>query len=125
MHEYSVMKQLVAALEEELKLHDVDRVTEVHLEIGELTFLGREQLEFAYQVIIKGTSLEGSQLKMTFVCPEVGCEACGYKGPVEYVEDPGFHYNIPIISCPKCGERPVLLKGKETKIVGVTALKEE
>lgn len=125
MHEYSVMRQLIAALKEELEKKSINKIEEVELQIGELTFLGKEQLGFAYDVMTKDTSLEGSILKVTTVKAEVKCHECGYQGGIEYVDDPAFHYNIPIITCPDCGKKPKLIKGKETTIVGVKAIKED
>lgn len=119
------MQQLIAALKEELKKKGIERIKEVKLEIGELTFLGKNQLSFAYEVMTKDTFLEGSELKVVTVGAEVKCHECGYQGGIEYVDDPAFHYNIPIITCPDCGEKPKLIKGKETTLVGVKAIKED
>ncbi|MDI6887812.1 MAG: hydrogenase maturation nickel metallochaperone HypA, partial [Candidatus Thermoplasmatota archaeon] len=55
MHEFSTMCQIVNSIMEELKGKDV-KVTEVWLEIGELTFLGTEQLKFAYEVLTSNDS---------------------------------------------------------------------
>ncbi len=125
MHEYSVMNQLVSALLDELDGRDVDRVKEVRIEVGELTFLGEDQLKFAYETLGKDTILEGSKLKVESVKAKVKCEECGYEGGVEYSEGPAVHYNVPVISCPECDSKPEIAKGKETKIVGVTAVEEE
>ncbi len=125
MHEYSVMQQLIAALKEELKKKGIERIKEVKLEIGELTFLGKNQLSFAYEVMTKDTFLEGSELKVVTVGAEVKCDECGYQGGIEYVDDPAFHYNIPVISCPDCKNKPRIIHGKETTIVGVTALRDD
>ncbi|MFW6048453.1 MAG: hydrogenase maturation nickel metallochaperone HypA [Candidatus Natronoplasma sp.] len=121
MHEFSVMKQLVSALIDELGGRDIGRVKEVRIEIGDLTFLGGEQLKFAYEVLSKETILEGSELKVIEKKARVKCDECGYEGDVEYSDDPAFHYNVPVISCPKCGNKPRIIQGKETTIVGVTA----
>ncbi|MFO7791513.1 MAG: hydrogenase maturation nickel metallochaperone HypA [Candidatus Saliniplasma sp.] len=121
MHEYSVMKQLVSALLDELKDKDVKKVKEVRVEIGELTFLGEQQLNFAFEVLSKDSILEGSELKVKMKDAEVRCNQCGYEGGVSYSNDPGFHFNIPVISCPDCGEKPKVIQGKETMITGVTA----
>lgn len=125
MHEYSVMTQLVSALLDELEDRDIDEIEEVTLEIGALTFLGEEQMKFAYEALTKDTILEGSDLKVVTVEPKVRCQECGYEGVVEYSEDPAFHYDIPIISCPECGEQPEIVQGKETVIKKVTAKEEE
>ncbi len=125
MHEYSVMNQLVSALLDELEERNVNRVKEVRIEVGELTFLGEDQLKFAYETLGKDTVLEGSELKVKSVKSEVKCEECGYEGGIDYSERPEVHYDVPVISCPECGSKPGIIKGKETKIVGVTAVEEE
>lgn len=121
MHEYSVMKQLVSALLDELDGRDIDKVKEVRIKIGDLTFLGAEQLKFAYEVLSKDTILEGSELNVEKIEAKINCEECGYEGDVDYSEDPAFHYDVPVLSCPECGSKPAIVKGKETVIDGVTA----
>ncbi len=124
MHEYSVMRQLISALIEELEKKGINKIESVKVEIGELTFLYKEQLQFAYEVLSKDTFLEGSKLEVVNIDAEVSCPNCGYQGGIDYLEDPGFHYNIPVISCPDCGEKPEIIHGKETTIIGVKAYKE-
>ena len=121
MHEYSVMKQLVSSLLDELEEKNVKKVKEIRIEIGELTFLGEQQLKFAHEVLSKDNILEGSQLKVKTKDAKVKCDNCDYEGGVSYSNDPGFHFNIPVISCPECGEKPNVIQGKETMITGVTA----
>ncbi len=127
MHEYSVMNQLISALLEGLEdqEREMERIKEVRLEVGELTFLGEDQLNFAFETLSKDSILEGAELNIEKVDSEIYCEECGYKGGIEYSNYPSFHYNVPVISCPECEAKPEIVKGKETKIVGVTAVEKE
>ncbi|MEF8833212.1 MAG: hydrogenase maturation nickel metallochaperone HypA [Candidatus Thermoplasmatota archaeon] len=124
MHEYSVMNQLVSALLEELEERDVNRVKEVRIKVGELTFLGDDQLKFAYETLSQDTILEGSELDIENVESKIKCEGCGYEGGVNYSDRTSVHYQVPVISCPECDAKPDIVQGKETKIVGVTAVEE-
>lgn len=124
MHEYSVMSQLVSALLEELDGRDINRVKEVRIEVGELTFLGHDQLKFAYETLSKETVLEGSDLNIEEIKSSIKCDECGYEGGVNYSDRTSVHYQVPVISCPECDAKPSIVHGKETKIVGVTALEE-
>lgn len=124
MHEYSVMNQLVSALLEELKGRDIHKVKEVQIEVGELTFLGTEQLKFAYQTLSQDTILEGSELDIEEIESRINCSECGYEGGVNYSNKSSVHYQVPVISCPECDSKPKIVQGKETKIVGVTAVEE-
>ncbi|MFW6038644.1 MAG: hydrogenase maturation nickel metallochaperone HypA [Candidatus Saliniplasma sp.] len=121
MHEYSVMKQLVAALLDELQDKEIDKVKQVRVEVGDLTFLGENQLKFAYEVLSKDTILEGSELKVLNKPAKIHCSRCGYEGGVKYSDDHSFHYNVPVLSCPECDSKPEVIQGKEMTIVGVTA----
>ncbi|MFP3871537.1 MAG: hydrogenase maturation nickel metallochaperone HypA [Candidatus Natronoplasma sp.] len=127
MHEYSVMSQLMSALLDELEdeKENIGDIKEVRIEVGELTFLGEMQLKFAFEALSKETIVEGAELKVMKIESKVRCDECGYEGGIDYTEDPAFHYNVPVISCPECGSKPEIIKGRETKIVGVTAVEKE
>lgn len=118
MHEVSVMASIVEAVLEELKRHDVESVEEVDLVIGEITFLGREQMEFAYEVVTRGTILEGSRLVMHEEKVEVECPSCGYAGPVPYVGGSPDHM-IPDLSCPRCSGAVRVTKGKGCRVTSL------
>ena len=51
--------QIVNSILEEAKKHNAKRIDEVHLVIGKLTFLGLEQVRFAYEILVKDTIMEG------------------------------------------------------------------
>jgi len=102
MHEVSVVSDLVSAILRELNKYNVEKVEEVTLVIGELTSLGIEQMEFAYEVVTKGTILEDSKLIVETEKIEVHCGSCGYDGPVEMLVSDYSGHSIPILSCPKC-----------------------
>lgn len=121
MHEYSVMLGLVESLLDDLKDRELKRVISVELKIGELTFINPDALDFAYTALAADTILEGSVLKVEKVDAAVSCSSCGYGGPVEHTNDDHFYFNIPIITCPQCGEKPKVIKGKEVMITGVSA----
>ena len=123
MHEFEVMSGIVkAVLAEGNTRNDIDEVKEVFLEIGELTFLNPEQLEFAYGVITEGTLLEGSALTITKTPAVVRCTKCDYVGPLEYVEQEGWHLQLPVFSCPKCDEPVEIMEGKECRVTNMKAV---
>lgn len=102
MHEVSVVSDLVSAILKELEKYNAESVEEVTLTIGDLTSLGAEQMEFAFEIITKGTKLEGAKLTVENEGIEVHCESCGYDGPVENLESDFTDHAIPILSCPEC-----------------------
>jgi len=101
MHEVAVMSQIVELVLSEAKKRDAEQVSRVKLEIGEYTFLGEEQMRFAFEVLSKGTVAEGALLDITTRRGVVECP-CGYSGAPEQPED--IHILAPILMCPKCGK---------------------
>jgi len=113
MHEFSMTNELVKNVIKEAKKHSADKVLEVYLEVGKLTFLGLEQMRFCYEVISKDSILEGSNLIIDQVDGAVKCKQCGYEGVVNYFEEAIYHIMLPTLSCPKCGEITEVIKGRE------------
>ncbi len=114
------MASIINRVLAELEKHDVVNVEEVDLVIGELTFLGEEQLRFAFEVLSRGNALEGAKLNISHEKIEVRCSSCGYVGPVEYLGSGVDHMVIPNLVCPKCGSGVEVTKGKSC---GVTSIK--
>jgi hydrogenase nickel incorporation protein HypA/HybF len=104
---------------EEASKHNAKRVTSVHLIIGKLTFLGLDQIKFSYRLLVKGTIMEHSKLLIQQMDPTVKCSSCGYEGPAKYIDDPAFHFAIPTLTCPKCGEQVTIKLGRECTVKNI------
>ena len=61
MHEYSIMSQVIQAILDEAGKNKLNTISKVTLEIGELTFLGEEQLRFCYEVLSKDNMRSNAQ----------------------------------------------------------------
>lgn len=119
MHEFSMTTKIVESVLEEARKHDAKKVLAVHLVIGKLTFLGVEQVRFSYDVLVKGTIMEGSELHIEEKDGIVHCALCGYRGSLEYEDDPVYHVPTPTLLCPKCGSKVQIAAGKECTIKSV------
>ncbi len=119
MHEFSMTTQIVNYVLEEAKKHNAKRVNEVHLIIGKLTFLGLEQVKFAYEMLVKDTIMEGSKLHIEEKDGVVKCNNCGYEGDLKYEDDPMYHVPSPTLNCPKCGGVVNIVGGKECTIKSI------
>ena len=116
MHEVSVVSDIVTAVLAELDKYNAERVEEVTLVIGDMTSLGEEQMEFAYEIVTRGTKLEGSRLVIEHERIEVKCQQCGYEGGVKMLESDYGEHTIPILSCPECGGRVKVTAGQTCKV---------
>jgi len=119
VHEFSVTTQTVNSILEEAKKHNAKRVDEVHLLIGKLTFLGLEQVRFAYEILVKDTIMEDSKLYIEEKDGVVKCGNCGYEGDFKYEDDPVYHVPTPTLHCPKCGGVVNIVGGRECTIKSV------
>ncbi len=119
MHEFSMTTQIVENVLQEAQKHNAKKVTEVHLIIGELTFLGAEQVRFSYDILVEGTIMEGSKLYIKEKNGVVKCSSCDYEGAFMYEDNPTLHAPIPTLSCPKCGGIVSVVGGRECTIKSI------
>lgn len=123
MHEVSVMSAIVESVLNELEKHSVLKVEEVLLTLGELTFLGEEQLQFAYEIITRDTVLEGSTLVIQPEETELQCLSCGYQGPADKLGEE-YHMVMPSLVCPKCRGGVKVLKGQSCRVTSMKVVQE-
>jgi hydrogenase nickel incorporation protein HypA/HybF len=123
MHEVSVMSGVVESVLKELEKHDVLRVEEVVLTLGELTFLGEEQLQFAYEIITRDTLLNGSKLVIEPEETELLCLSCGYQGKADKLGEE-YHMSMPSLVCPKCRGKVKVLKGQSCRVTSMKVVQE-
>jgi hydrogenase nickel incorporation protein HypA/HybF len=124
MHEYAVVDELVAALVP--RLADIPgRITAVFLRKGELRVLSDRALEHAFELLTRGTRLEGSRLEIETVRATVQCAGCSYDGPATSHATEGGHFSIPILACPRCAGAVTVRAGRELCVERVAVADED
>jgi len=121
MHEFSTMQMILETVLSAAKSHKAERVLEINLEIGELTFLNPEQLRFAFSVLSENTIAKNANLHIKRIQPRIRCSRCGYEGGIKY-DGPEYHVlGVPLpLQCIKCGETNVeITSGRECNIKNV------
>ncbi|MCK5242347.1 hydrogenase maturation nickel metallochaperone HypA [bacterium] len=85
MHEFSICQNLVDAIVNEVNAIQPlpKRLLKVHVALGHLRQIIPEYLQFAYEVLIKDTVAEGSELLVRTVPLEVKCRKCQWQGEIE------------------------------------------
>ena len=123
MHEVSISHAIADAVLKESEKQEAKKILLVELEIGELSLLNPEQVEFWVKLAFEKTLASEAELKIEVVKPEIQCSACGYVGTLETRDDPLYHFVTPIFKCPQCGSGEIAIKrGKECKIKRIEIL---
>lgn len=110
MHELSIAVSIVASLEEIARKESAVRVVAFTLEIGALSGIVPEALDFALESAVKGSLCEGSKWNIKTEPAKGRCNVCFHEFPLQEIYTP----------CPVCGAfNPDILRGQELKIVSV------
>jgi hydrogenase nickel incorporation protein HypA/HybF len=111
MHELSIAHSILSIAEKALPANNNSMVTGIQLEIGELSGIEIDALEFAFSVIKADTILRNAELAIQIVKGEAECLDCNKT----------FFLNSYGTSCPVCKSYSMrILKGKEMKVLNIT-----
>lgn len=103
MHELGITRNIVAIVCDAAKGRKVHRVT---LEIGQLSGVMGEAIEFCFETVAKGTLLEDATLEIQRITGRARCNECGSE----------FEQATLFASC-HCGSRRLTrLQGEELRI---------
>lgn len=107
MHELSIALGIVDIAEKETKKAGASKVDLIELEIGALSGVEIDSLEFVWLNAVEGTVLEGAKKEIDFIKAVGYCMECDIEFPMEFVYD----------NCPKCkGYLKNIIKGKELRV---------
>lgn len=111
MHEFSLIQGIIDSVLPVAREHGATKVTAIALDIGRLTEVERECMDFAFSAVTDGDPLfDGAELSMRFIEPRSKCLDCGHE-----FEHDRFHR-----SCPACGSDVTsIVAGRELNIASM------
>jgi hydrogenase nickel incorporation protein HypA/HybF len=110
MHEMSIVKSIIDIVADELTKAGEGKVTEVELEVGKLSGIEFESLDFALKVLKPGSIIDGSSIVVRKPPGEAICNECGNL----------FETDSPVKPCPECNSYGCsILKGRELRVVSI------
>ena len=113
MHELSIAEAIVAIADRHARGR---QVTRVEVAIGHLRQVVPSALEFAFELVARGTALDGAELVLEEVPAAGRCRTCGTESRLA-----GF----PLI-CPPCGSADVeVIAGEELRVESLDVEEEE
>ncbi len=108
MHELSIAQHLVEIATEAARDAGARRVTRVGIRVGELSCVHREALEFCFDIVTKGTLLEGAELTIEEIPVEVYCPSCDRVSRLESIQR---------FRCARCGQATAdIRRGRELEL---------
>ena len=101
MHEMSLCEGLRGVVEDQASRHGFAKVTHLRLEIGRFAGVEKAALEFAFEVVMRGSPAEGAKLEMIDLPGRALCYGCGESVEIDDRLDP----------CPLCGSGKLMPSG--------------
>ena len=126
MHEFGVSQEIAKVVLHHAEEQNAAKVLRVEIEIGELSFLNPEQIEFWVKISFEKTIADEAEINIEITKPQVSCADCGYLGELRIEEDPMYHVLSPSFSCPKCNSSKIEIeKGRECLIKRIEMVRRE
>jgi hydrogenase nickel incorporation protein HypA/HybF len=111
MHELSIVMGIVDIAKKEVTKAKKSKVDSIELEIGTLSGIEMESLDFAWNMAVEGTVLEGAERNINRIVAIAKCTNCGHE----------FETKSAFEGCPACGELfTELLCGRELRVKALT-----
>ncbi|KCV81289.1 hydrogenase nickel incorporation protein HypA [Actibacterium atlanticum] len=107
MHEMSLCEGIRQVIEDQSRAHNVRAVKRVRIEIGQFSGVEKPALEFAFDVVMRGSVAEGAALEMIDLPGKAMCYDC-----MKEVE-----IDDRLAPCPDCGGGKLMpVSGDEMRI---------
>ena len=107
MHELSIAQNIIEIVKDNAEKLHATKVSEVELDIGTISGVIPETLEFALDIAVKNTILEGAKIKMNIFQAKAKCLSC----------EKDFDVDDIYTMCPHCGSLQFdIIQGKELKV---------
>ena len=93
MHELSLCQNIIEIVEQQCQQHNVNKVTDLWLEVGALSCIEPGALEFGFEMAAQGTPAENCKLHLIPIPAKAWCWDCK-----QFVE-----IQVNNSTCPNCG----------------------
>jgi len=110
MHELSITQSILKIALQHAEKSNANRITDLHLVMGELASMVDDSIQFYWDIIAKDTMAEGAALHFRRVSAELQCMACFEK----------YRPNGEELICPQCGSAGAkIIAGEEFSLEAI------
>ncbi len=110
MHELGIAEDILKRILEVAKERNAEKVSKAKIKLGEIHMAGSEEIEFAFDVISRGTIADGAKLIIEIIPLRARCGRCGRD----------FTEKMVRLDCPACGGTNLeVISGKELDVTQI------
>jgi hydrogenase nickel incorporation protein HypA/HybF len=107
MHEFSIAMSIVDIAKDYALKENTHQVREIEIEVGELSGVVIDALEFCMEAAVKDSVLEGAERRIIRIPGKARCRVCSHE----------FRIKDLYAVCPKCrNPAPEILQGRELRV---------
>jgi len=119
MHEFSFAYNIFKVAEATAIKYNAKKISEVYLEIGELTLIVPELLKQSFKMATSGSIAEGAELKIEIVPGKIKCRDCNKISTVTLTEDAQLT-GLELFQCKFCRSKNTeIIEGKKANIKNI------
>lgn len=119
MHEFSFAYNIFKVAEATARKYNAKKITQVFLEIGELTLIVPQLLKQSFKMATHGSIAEDAELKIEFVPGTIKCRDCGKISTVTLNEEAKLT-GLQLFQCHHCKSKDTeILSGKNATVKNI------
>ena len=119
MHEFSFAYNIFKVAEATAIKYKAKKITEVLLEIGELTLIVPELLQRSFEMATKGSIAEGAKLTIKILPGKVKCRECDKITEVSITKEAQLT-GLQLFQCAHCGSKNTeIVEGKKANVKNI------
>jgi hydrogenase nickel incorporation protein HypA/HybF len=119
MHEFSFAYQIFKVAEATAMKYGAKKITEVYLEIGELTLIVPELLKQSFKMATTGSIAEGAELKIEILPGKIRCRECDKVSTVTLTEEAQLT-GLQLFQCKYCKSKNTeIIEGKKANVKNI------
>ena len=107
----SIAQSIVELAEDVAEQENADSIQSIDIEIGTLSGVVLDALDFALEIIVKNTKLENAKINFIEIAGKADCRTCNFH----------FETNDLLALCPRCKQANyTIIDGKQLRIKSLT-----
>ncbi|TFG08395.1 MAG: hydrogenase maturation nickel metallochaperone HypA [Promethearchaeota archaeon] len=119
MHEFSFAYNIFKVAEATAIKYNAQKITEVYLEIGELTLIVPELLKQSFKMATTGSIAEGAKLIIEMLPGKIKCRECGKISKVTLNEEATLT-GLQLFQCRHCKSKNTeVIEGKKANVKNI------